>query len=403
MSIHKTLILLTLILICAAKSNYAQTQFQEGYKKGFPEGYCHKKAIGCIAPIAPIAPNPRSNESFNSFNDGYLRGFEDGLDYSNNVNTTNPNFYNVPPTEFGDIKPYNPNENDINQVYQKAQERASQNSNSKSQNTSDNFADSFTTEMKLRFQNWANKESIAARKVKYDNYMSAFNSFKLFPKTIEDGIYKCIIILSTPDKFESIYDYVDDADVIVQNNKIVSYTYYDEKLGARMTLFSRDYFPEENIIDHNEIIPNNDIKDGFSFVIEKFFDRIDNQIKYTSQRVYFYQHIKKYNESQQLLQKVLSKYETSKNTGGIKDGWHEAYLTDRSGICSKVDAFVENGKLTKILTLKGTEYTLSLPATINNRFAKGTIVRPPALPQYKNLSLSKSKTVLYDFYFVNLE
>lgn len=52
----------------------SQSNYYRGFNVGYKEGYCHMK-VGCIAPVAPIAPVPGPSENINSYMDGYNRGF----------------------------------------------------------------------------------------------------------------------------------------------------------------------------------------------------------------------------------------------------------------------------------------------------------------------------------------
>lgn len=65
----------------------AQTNFDRGYEKGFAEGFCYDKGVGCIAPIPPVAPIPGIYESIDSYKDGYLRGLQHGQAEPNKTNT----------------------------------------------------------------------------------------------------------------------------------------------------------------------------------------------------------------------------------------------------------------------------------------------------------------------------
>ena len=76
MKAFKLILIFSILFI--TQNLFAQTNFNEGYKKGYAEGFCYDKGISCIAPIPPIAPIPGIYESFDSYKDGYLRGLEHG-------------------------------------------------------------------------------------------------------------------------------------------------------------------------------------------------------------------------------------------------------------------------------------------------------------------------------------
>lgn len=68
-------------MICPFLYLNAQTNFNNGYQKGWKEGYCHNYGSpSCIPPIPPISPIPLIGEDVDNYKDGYNRGFADGLD-----------------------------------------------------------------------------------------------------------------------------------------------------------------------------------------------------------------------------------------------------------------------------------------------------------------------------------
>ena len=71
----KKLILLS-IISSFSFLGYSQSEFNEGYKAGYKEGYCFEKTVGCISKIPPIAPIPPVGK--NTYKDGYNIGFTKG-------------------------------------------------------------------------------------------------------------------------------------------------------------------------------------------------------------------------------------------------------------------------------------------------------------------------------------
>lgn len=59
---------------------FSQTNYSDGFKKGFKNGYCQDQGVGCIAPNPPIPPLPKIGESNESYTNGYNRGFLMGLE-----------------------------------------------------------------------------------------------------------------------------------------------------------------------------------------------------------------------------------------------------------------------------------------------------------------------------------
>ena len=104
---------LVLIAFFYFSTNKSQSNFDNGYKKGFQEGYCFNKSIGCIEPISPIAPIPKIGENMNSYTDGYNRGFNDGLEKqkkeSSNINSNDRERYKTTKSTFIDDFIYQPN------------------------------------------------------------------------------------------------------------------------------------------------------------------------------------------------------------------------------------------------------------------------------------------------------
>ncbi len=94
-------ILQTIILFFIPLGIFAQTNFSNGYKKGFKEGFCYQsKQNGngtCLEPIPPSSPFPNisNGESAESYKDGYHKGFEDGkAEFVSN--SKNESSYNKP-------------------------------------------------------------------------------------------------------------------------------------------------------------------------------------------------------------------------------------------------------------------------------------------------------------------
>jgi hypothetical protein len=89
--------------------SFCQTKpFEQGFGKGFKEGYCYNQSITCIAPLTPNCPLPRVNENENNFTDGYNRGFQTGLDLrrvEEGRNSSKINYQSVPNYRFNDYIP----------------------------------------------------------------------------------------------------------------------------------------------------------------------------------------------------------------------------------------------------------------------------------------------------------
>lgn len=105
----KQTILLIITLFFSANFLFAQTNFNNGFEKGYKNGYCQDQGIGCIKPMPPIAPIPKVNESSSSYQDGYNRGFQMGMNAQKPTsNSTNRQRYKTAKPTFIENKTYNP-------------------------------------------------------------------------------------------------------------------------------------------------------------------------------------------------------------------------------------------------------------------------------------------------------
>jgi hypothetical protein len=98
-------------LIIFSTSFSQQKPFEQGFAKGFKEGYCYNQSITCLAPLTPLCPMPRINENENNFTDGYNRGFQTGLDLKRvegGTNSSSINYSSIPNYRFNDYIPQIP-------------------------------------------------------------------------------------------------------------------------------------------------------------------------------------------------------------------------------------------------------------------------------------------------------
>ncbi|ELY2018515.1 hypothetical protein SL053_002444 [Flavobacterium psychrophilum] len=89
-------------LICLF--SYSQTQWQQGFEKGFSTGFCYNK-IGCTSPTPPVG-YLNVGESTSSYNDGYNNGFSVGLNAAkqNSTETNNRQRYQTTPSKYVEEK-----------------------------------------------------------------------------------------------------------------------------------------------------------------------------------------------------------------------------------------------------------------------------------------------------------
>ena len=69
----KPIVFFFFLILC--NLSYSQSSFADGYKDGYKKGYCLED-IGCVPPIAPIAPIPAPG--YSTYSDGYARGVQAG-------------------------------------------------------------------------------------------------------------------------------------------------------------------------------------------------------------------------------------------------------------------------------------------------------------------------------------
>jgi hypothetical protein len=70
----KTIILILLAITISTTT--VDSDFCEGFEKGYKNGYCFKEALPCLSPLPPLCPLPELNQD--SYQDGYNVGFVRG-------------------------------------------------------------------------------------------------------------------------------------------------------------------------------------------------------------------------------------------------------------------------------------------------------------------------------------
>lgn len=93
----------TLFILLAFISNISgqvKSDYALGFEIGFKEGYCYNRTTyNCLAPMTPLAPMPRINESKDNYTEGYNRGFQFGLDLKRSkiaMDNSDNNLNNIP-------------------------------------------------------------------------------------------------------------------------------------------------------------------------------------------------------------------------------------------------------------------------------------------------------------------
>jgi hypothetical protein len=346
---------------------YSQNNYSQGYKEGFPIGYCYNQSIGCIAPITPIVPIPNIGESYNNFLDGYNRGLLDGIkNYNSNQSSTN---YKKPtnnltpyssPQKIPDFKPFTP---DLD-FYQKIMSNKQSELNSQV-NTQKKIID---PELDKFLKDYSSTEKIELRKQYIKFCKSQYSSFTKFPIYFRNGVYKASIISEPPIGNETPYPTIkENCSVLVQDNKIIAINYTD-LFGKKTWIYFRDFFPSIQFKEYDEYIEQN-------FMIEKgktkYLWNIINGYKLNSIKpqffeVYFNEYIGQYNITQNLLTQVKQSYKTKKVFEKISDGWHTCYLTNNEDLCTLRNVYIENGKVVKWIGQNGIENLIESGGDIIN-------------------------------------
>jgi hypothetical protein len=88
-----------LILLFPVLSLKAQTNYSDGFRAGYRNGYCYgTEPDSCIVPIPPTHPIPSNTESPDSYQDGYNEGFSMGLtDQKKNSSNKNQGYQTTSP------------------------------------------------------------------------------------------------------------------------------------------------------------------------------------------------------------------------------------------------------------------------------------------------------------------
>jgi hypothetical protein len=71
------------VLLFTVSASAFGSAFCEGWEDGYKVGYCYRQTYGCIQPIPPICPIPRTGED--NYQGGYNRGLLAGLNAQRNL------------------------------------------------------------------------------------------------------------------------------------------------------------------------------------------------------------------------------------------------------------------------------------------------------------------------------
>lgn len=401
-------------------ANYSiSQQFNIGYKDGWPIGYCYDAQYGCMPPPTPMAPYPRVGESSDSYWNGYHRGLSDGIEKGRidrrQKNQSNVNAYQSygVPQYIPKYEPFTPDLNFYNQAMNQLQSNYTKKGNDNT-NSSDNKQDfPFSGEAVRKYSSLEEKEK---RKNLMQFINTQYANFSDFPKYIPDGFYKAHFINDTKYSWKYGSGQLDDCeirDVYVQNNKIiwVSYKVYYEPAED----FDCSILP--NNFNKKISISSGSITNGMCYVAESVIDKNKDadftqatDILSKNARYYFIDYLVKIKETKSLLDQINTEYYSANKKQNITDGWHTCYLSNRVDFCEIRNVYVKDKKIVKWIAGNGTEYyidsggeIIDLKSTFSRKLAPMTDEMNETQKKFwKNTSLSRQKTEIYDAYFINL-
>ena len=398
-------------------ANYSiSQQFNIGYKDGWPIGYCYDAQYGCMAPLTPMAPYPRIGESSDSYWNGYHRGLSDGIEKGRidrrQKNLSNMNAYQSygVPQYIPKYEPFTPDLNFYNQAMNQLQ---SNNNNKQNENRS-----SIENDQALwaTIRKYSSKEETEKRKNLMQFIKTQYASFSNFPKEIPDGFYKAHFINDTKYNWEFGSGERDDCeirDVYVQDNRIiwVSYIVYDKTEEE----FDPNILP--NVFNNQLTLSSDKINNGMCYVSESVYNKQKDfelgKLQETiskNARYYFINYLTQIKDSKSLLDSINIKYNSANKKQIITDGWHTCYLSNRVDFCEIRNVYVKDMKIVKWIAGNGTEYyidsggeIIDLKSTFSRKLAPMIDEMNETQKKFwKNTSLSRQKTEIYDAYFINL-
>lgn len=399
-------------------ANYSiSQQFNIGYKDGWPIGYCYDAQYGCMAPPTPMAPYPRIGESSDSYWNGYHRGLSDGIEkgridrrQNNQSNMNAYQSYSVP-QYIPKYEPFTPDLNFYNQVMNQLQSNYDKKENEK---TSDKTSIDIAMKQAIKYCSTEEREK---RKNLMDFIKTQYASFSDFPKEIPDGFYKVHFINDTKYSHKPFFEnlQLDDCeirDVYVQDNKIIwvqTAQYLAEELDPSVL---------PNLNNSNvTTLSSTQINNGLCYVTNSTFHKyqdieLTNEIELSTKnaRYYFIDYLTKIKDSKNLLYNINIKYNSANKKQIITDGWHTCYLSNRVDFCEIRNVYVKDMKIVKWIAGNGTEYyidsggeIIDLKSTFSRKLAPMIDEMNETQKKFwKNTSLSRQKTEIYDAYFINL-
>lgn len=408
------LLFISFITICNV---YSQSNFAKGYNVGYQKGFCYSQGYGCTPPLPPLPPLPNIYENGNSYNDGYNRGFSDGQNANQNKSNNNPfvNNNNSPfsgQSSYGSVKPeygqmnlYTPDYEHLNNVYKAAQDRynnAQANTHNQYNRSQQNAQKKSPSNLSLeneksleKYSQYITKINIHNRKLRIENLVSTYNSMKVLPSHVKNGVYKAKLISKSENSLNEFYE---TCNVYVIDNNIY-YLEYDHFLDFKIQFIKNEYYPPNVYVpEYQYHILSGEIINGRSLItVEQFNASVKGLLKVQFE-VLLLDYIADYIKTQQEIKKVRNNqanYQISNVTG-----WFKGFLSDRNILCEERDFYIENGVVKKWIGKTGFENKVDSGGKIIEGRTSVSVVRPPIYQNLPNSPLGKNSYELYDIYFV---
>lgn len=347
----KKSILFLLPLIIFTNKIFSQTNYQIGFSDGYKAGYCYNIGVGCIPPIVPITPLRQIGESSDSYFDGYNRGLLMGSNASIKnkndqiVQKDNSLAVYAQPQYIPKIERFTPNYT----FYENVLKQNQQDYNQQVQvGTTDE-----KTEINKKIEELGKDSNDPEKKQQRKQYIKflklSYTEFKVYPKTIPDGIYKVTRITGGEELDQR---FIEGCEVIVKDNRIIK-----EKCP--------DFF-EPNEFDYAfdlKEYPPSGFKDDESYMIFTTSYPINNGkgeyklgVYYKSSgktlaletlsTIYFMDYIVQYQNAQDCINEIHKKYSLITKYPKVQDGWNIVQANNGTDFCDIRKVFVENAKIT---------------------------------------------------------
>ena len=399
-------------------ANYSiSQQFNIGYKDGWPIGYCYDAQYGCMAPPTPMAPYPRVGESSDSYWNGYHRGLSDGIEKGRidrrQKNQTNMNAYQSygVPQYIPKYEPFTPDLNFYNQAMNKLQSNYDKKENEKN---SDKTSTDIAMKQAIKY---CSTEETEKRKNLMEFIKTQYASFSNYPKEIPDGFYKAHFINDTKYSHRPHWEnlQLDDCeirDVYVHENKIIFVETNHNKI------VELDPLVIPNLNNSNvHTLSSTKINNGLCYVTNSTFHTYqdtaltnETELSTKNARYYFIDYLTQIKDTKSLLDKINIKYNSANKKQVITDGWHTCYLSNRVDFCEIRNVFVKDKKIVKWIAGDGIEYyvdsggeIIDLKSTFSRKLAPMSDEMNETQKKFwKNTSLLRQKTEIFDAFFINL-